>query len=122
MHTRKLFDPVLVGRTFVSPYVPRLAREEAQRSPRWWESKAEARKYAWFLAEGLTFWSTIDIVAALTLVFASLFVSIPLIAILLFVAFAVGCPLIMTLGIGYGCLRHLTVRETWTIVRDYFLE
>lgn len=122
MQTRKLFDPVLVGRAFISPYIPRLAWEEAQRSPRWWEGKVEARKYARSLAKGLTFWSTINIVATLTLVFASLFVPIPLNAVLLFVTCAVGCPLIMTIGIGYGCLHYCTIRETWTIVREYFLE
>ena len=118
MQTQKFFDPMLVGRTFLSPYI-RCLEEPA---PRWWESKIEAKKCARLLAEGLTFWSTIDIVVTITLLFVSLFVTIPTAAILLFITVAIGCPIIMTLGIGYGCLRRLTLRETRMTIRDYFFE
>ncbi len=122
MQMQKVFNPLLVGKTFISPYFPSWVREEVRISPRWWEDKAEAKKYARFLAEGLTIWSTIDIIATATLVFMSLFISIPLVAIQLFAFFAIGCPVIMILGITYGCLCHLSLRETWTVVRDYFAE
>jgi len=122
MQTKKLFNPALVGRTFVSPYIPQVVWQEMEHSPRWWESEAEARKYARSLGEGLTIWSTIDIIVALALVSVSFFVTVPLAAILFFATLGVGGPLIMMIGIGYGCLRHLTIRQTWAVVREYFLE
>ena len=110
MQRNKVFNPSLVfGRCVVEV-------------GSWWANKSAAQKYARFLAQGLTVWSTIDIVAMMTIAFISLFVQIPVTALLLFGFFALGCPLIMTLGIGCGCLTQLTAKETWTIVRDYFLE
>lgn len=118
MRIQKIFNPALLGKVLLSPYFQRWKFSE----PRYWESKAEARKYAQSLAMGLTIWSTIDIIAVVTFVFISFFVSIPPIVTLCFIAFAVGCPLIMTLGVGFGCMHHLTLQETWIEVRDYFRE
>ena len=109
MQIEKFFDPHLVAAVFT----------DQQPAPDY-RTREGAKGYAVFLAEGLTFWSTIDIIAALTLAFVSVFVDFPIGAVGLFTFFAVGCPAIMVLGIGWGCLQHLTVQETWTIVRDYF--
>ncbi len=109
MRMNKVFNPALVIRTFT----------ESRRSE-FPSTKTEAKDYAIFLAEGLTFWATIDIIATITLLFVSLFVALPGAAILLFIAIALGSPAIMTAGIGFGCMHHLTFNETYLIIRTYF--
>jgi len=117
MQMQKFFNPLLVGKTFLPSLFGKVSSEAS-----WWKNKNEARKYANSLAEGLTLWSTVDIIVLLTLIVVSFFVSLPPTLFGLFIIFAIGSPIIMTVGIVYGCLKHLSLTETWTIIRNYFLE
>jgi hypothetical protein len=111
MRIEKLFNPHLLMTTF-------FGRGEAPG----FETREEAKRYAIFLAESLTLWATIDIVVGLTLLYVSTVVSLPWEVVQGYFAFAIGCPVMAVLGLGYGCLQHLTLRETYEIVRNYFLE
>ncbi len=84
-------------------------------------NKAEAIVYAEEAARGLRIWLGIDIVIALAVFGAwyyGVFSAVALtVAIVIAVAVAVGCPAIMILGFSIGCLRYLTLREYYWIVR-----
>ena len=113
MQLQKFFDPLMVARTLV-------LRSPSTKSRK---NEDEASVYALDLAYGLTIWSTIDSIAILTMAFISLFVPVPIIVVLIFLLFGVGCPLVMTAGMMLvGRPQQLTFKRTWNIVRDYFLE
>jgi len=116
MQLKKVFDLSLLVGTVVRKFSPHKS------TPSWEDSKDEARREARSIVEGLTLWTTIDIIVILALLVVSFFFEIPTQVIMIFCFGMVGCPLIMTLGIGYGCLKHLTFGETCTIVRDYYAE
>ncbi|MFA6285628.1 MAG: hypothetical protein WC643_03835 [Parcubacteria group bacterium] len=84
-------------------------------------NKTEAITYAEEAARGLRLWLGIDIIIALAVfgawyygVFSATALTV---AIVIVVAVAFGCPAIMILGFSIGCLRFLTPKEYYLIVK-----
>ena len=85
-------------------------------------NRVECKLYALELAEGLSFWATLDVISAIAVLLlwaAGVIVFTP-IAVLAVVVFFFGCPLIMTAGMLHGRLQYLTLREVTQAVRQYF--
>jgi hypothetical protein len=84
-------------------------------------NKTEAITYAEEAARGLRLWLGIDIIVALVVFgawyYGALSATALTVAIVIAVAVAVGCPAIMIIGFSIGCLRFLTPREYYWIVK-----
>ena len=80
-------------------------------------NKEEGVAYTEFLADGIKFWIKIDMVAVPLTILLWVTGIIPVIIVGFVALFAVGCPIIMTLGFSIGCIQHLTVQECYAIVK-----
>ena len=81
-------------------------------------NRQEGVAYTEELVGGIKLWAKIDaVVVSLAVLFWAVGV-VPAVLLGLVVLFAVGCPIIMTLGFSIGCLQYLKPRECYEIVRS----
>lgn len=80
-------------------------------------NRQEAVAYAEELAGGIRFWAVIDTVVIPFAILLWAVSVIPAILLGLTALFAVGCPIIMTLGYSIGCLQYLKPKECYEVVR-----
>jgi hypothetical protein len=91
-----------------------------------WESvpfptdRASAEKYAEELARGLKLWVILSsFLCIIALTFWA--VRMPGIITAIPMAFAIGCPVILTIGYSYGILQFLTITEAVVIIKEKFI-
>ncbi len=73
------------------------------------------------LAKGVKLWMVIDLFAVpfSTILFTMGLIPLGLLSFL--ILFAVGCPIIMIIGLFFDCLRFLTIKECYEIVKSELL-
>ena len=81
-------------------------------------NRQEGVAYTEELVGGIKLWAKIDAVVVPLAILLWAIGVIPAILLGLVVLFAVGCPIIMTLGFSIGCLQYLKPREYYEIVRS----
>jgi len=80
-------------------------------------NKQESIAYAEELVDGIKLWVKIDAVIVSLVILLWTFDVIPVILLGLAIIFAVGCPIVMTLGFSIGCLKYLEPKEYYEIVK-----
>lgn len=80
-------------------------------------NREEGVVYTEELADGIKSWSKINAVMVPLAILLWAAGVIPAILLGLGVLFAIGCPIIMTLGYSIGSLQYLKLRECYEIVR-----
>ena len=80
-------------------------------------NKQEAIAYAESAAQGLRWWLGIDIVIVLIVIVTVLYGIFNALILVVALAIALGCPIIMILGFSIGCLKYLTPKEYYWVVR-----
>ena len=80
-------------------------------------NRQEGVTYTEELADSIKLWAKIDVVVVPLAILPWAAGVVPAALLGLAVVFAVGCPIIITLGFSIGCLQHLKARECYEIVR-----
>ena len=81
-------------------------------------NRQEGVAYTEELVGGIKLWAKIDTVAVPLAILLWALGAISAILLGIVALFAIGCPIIMTLGYSTGCLQHLKARECYEIVRS----
>ncbi len=81
-------------------------------------NREEGVAYTQELAGGIKLWAKIDAVVVPLAILLWAIGVIPAILLGLVVLFAVGCPIVMTLGFSIGCLQYLKSGECYKIVKS----
>jgi len=81
-------------------------------------SRREGVAYAEELADGIRSWVEIDTIVVPLAALLWIAGLIPDIFFGLVIIFAGACPIIMVLGFAVGCLKYLTLKECYKIVRE----
>ncbi len=79
-------------------------------------NRQEGVVYTEELTGGIKLWAKIDAIVVPIAILLWAIGVIPTILLDLTVLFAVGCPIIMTLGFSIGCLQYLRLKECYEIV------
>lgn len=80
-------------------------------------NRQEGVTYTEELVGGIKLWAKIDAVLVPLVILLWAIGVIPAILLGLAILFAVGCPIIMTLGFSIGCLQYLKLKECYEIVK-----
>jgi|GEM_PF-6697894 len=80
-------------------------------------NRIEAIVYAEEAAQGLRLWLCADMVIVFVIFGVWLYGALNSIILGFAILIAFGCPIIMTLGYAIGCLRYLTLREYYWVLK-----
>lgn len=84
-------------------------------------NKREGVVYTEELVGGIKLWAKIDAVVVPIAILLWVLGVIPPILLGLAVFFAIGCPIIMTIGFSIGCLQYLKAWECYEVVKTRLL-